>query len=161
MFRRSMMGALALMLSLSSCSGDTIAAPVHPRDDTFAPELGVDLDAMTETPSGLFYQDLVVGEGDAAAPGHGIVSLYTGWFTNGVAFGTTDGQDPFLFILGMGAVIRGWDEGIVGMREGGIRLLVIPPHLAYGAAGSPPRIPPNATVVYRVELVSTTPPPTG
>ncbi len=83
---------------------------------------------------------------------------YEGWLPNGTKFDSSrDRNDPFVFQLGAGFVIQGWEEGVAGMRVGGIRKLVIPPHLAYGEAGVPPTIPGNATLVFDIELLDVTP----
>ena len=108
------------------------------------------------TPSGLKYQDLVVGDGAMAEPGNQVEVHYTGWLTNGTKFDTSldPGGRPYAFTLGAGMVIPGWDEGVKGLRVGGRRRLTIPPDLAYGERGSPPVIPANSTLVFEVELVS-------
>lgn len=106
------------------------------------------------TDSGLKYEDLVVGEGAAAAPGQHVVVHYTGWLVDGSKFDSSlDRGDPFDFPLGRGMVIRGWDEGVSGMQVGGKRRLTIPPQLGYGARGAGGVIPPNATLVFEVELL--------
>ena len=106
------------------------------------------------TPSGLIYVDLSEGEGEAAQAGQRVSVHYTGWLTDGTKFDSSkDRNDPFDFPLGAGHVIRGWDEGVQGMKEGGVRKLTIPPHLGYGARGAGGVIPPNATLVFEVELL--------
>lgn len=105
------------------------------------------------TPSGLVYQDIKVGDGAIAESGKAVSMQYTGWLTDGTQFDSSVGRGPFDFTLGTGAVIKGWDEGIVGMRVGGKRKLTIPPDMAYGARGYPPVIPPNSTLVFDVELL--------
>jgi FKBP-type peptidyl-prolyl cis-trans isomerase len=123
-------------------------------DDAFAPELGVDLEAMTETASGLMYQDLVVGTDDEAQSGDSVSVHYTGWLKDGTKFDSSvDRGQPFVFHLGQGDVIPGWDEGVAGMRVGGQRKLVIPPELGYGDRGSGGVIPGGATLVFDVELL--------
>jgi len=123
-------------------------------DAGFAPELGVDLDAMTQTASGLQYQDLTVGDGTAAQAGDSVSVHYTGWLTDGTKFDSSvDRGTPFEFHLGAGQVIAGWDEGVAGMRVGGKRKLVIPPELGYGNAGAGGVIPGGATLVFDVELL--------
>lgn len=123
-----------------------------------APELGIDLDEMTETSSGLLLRDVVVGEGPEATPGAEVRVHYTGWLTNGREFDSSRSRNqPFSFPLGAGRVIPGWDEGVVGMRVGGQRQLVIPPELGYGRRGAGP-IPPGATLVFDVELLEVTGP---
>ena len=114
---------------------------------------------MITTPSGLQYEDELVGGGPEAKPGQDVRVHYTGWlFQNGVQGAkfdsSRDRNDPFSFSLGAGMVIRGWDEGVAGMKVGGRRELVIPPDLAYGPQGSPPVIGPNETLIFVVDLVS-------
>jgi FKBP-type peptidyl-prolyl cis-trans isomerase len=120
----------------------------------FSASLGVDTAAMTKTPSGLRYQELTPGQGEAAKAGQAVSVHYTGWLPNGEKFDSSrDRDEPFGFRLGAGEVIAGWDEGVAGMKVGGRRKLVIPPELAYGTAGAPPDIPPGATLVFDVELL--------
>jgi len=110
-----------------------------------------------KTPSGLVIEELVVGSGAAAAAGQRVSVHYTGWLTDGKKFDSSrDRGDPFVFPLGRGQVIRGWDEGVAGMKVGGKRKLTIPPGLGYGARGAGGVIPPNATLVFEVELLSVT-----
>jgi FKBP-type peptidyl-prolyl cis-trans isomerase FkpA len=110
--------------------------------------------AATTTASGLVIEELIVGEGNIAASGQRVTVHYTGWLTNGSKFDSSkDRNDPFMFGLGQGQVIRGWDEGVQGMKVGGKRKLTIPPELGYGARGAGGVIPPNATLVFEVELL--------
>jgi FKBP-type peptidyl-prolyl cis-trans isomerase FkpA len=103
--------------------------------------------------SGLKYQDIKVGDGPIAETGMTATVHYTGWLTDGTKFDSSlDRNQPFSFRLGAGQVIRGWDEGVSGMRVGGKRKLTIPPDMGYGAAGAGGVIPPNATLVFDVEL---------
>jgi FKBP-type peptidyl-prolyl cis-trans isomerase len=121
---------------------------------TFNSSLGVNPDAMTKTPSGLRYQDVSKGDGTEATAGRNASVHYTGWLANGEMFdGSRVRNQPFNFTLGAGQVIAGWDEGVAGMRVGGRRKLVIPPNLGYGTAGAPPDIPPDATLVFDIELL--------
>lgn len=107
------------------------------------------------TDSGLKYEDLQVGDGDEAAAGHRVTVHYTGWLLDGDKFDSSvDRNDPFAFTLGKGMVIRGWDEGVAGMKVGGKRRLTIPPQLGYGSQGAGGVIPPNATLVFDVELLA-------
>ncbi|RLJ18859.1 peptidylprolyl isomerase [bacterium endosymbiont of Escarpia laminata] len=107
------------------------------------------------TDSGLKYDDLVEGDGEVAAAGQTVSVHYTGWLTDGSKFDSSvDRNEPFSFALGRGMVIRGWDEGVTGMKVGGKRKLTIPSQLGYGAAGAGGVIPPNATLVFDVELLS-------
>lgn len=102
----------------------------------------------------LLIEDLAVGDGDLANAGHQVTVHYTGWLTNGQKFDSSlDRRSPFSFQLGQGRVIQGWDQGVQGMRIGGRRKLTIPPHLGYGVRGAGSVIPPNATLVFEVELL--------
>jgi peptidylprolyl isomerase len=104
--------------------------------------------------SGLKYADLEVGEGPAPEDGQTVSVHYTGWLEDGTKFDSSlDRGQPFSFVLGAGRVIRGWDEGVATMKVGGRRQLVIPPDLAYGEAGAGDVIPPNATLIFEVELL--------
>jgi FKBP-type peptidyl-prolyl cis-trans isomerase FkpA len=106
------------------------------------------------TASGLKYVDLQEGQGEEAKPGHMVSVHYTGWLTDGKKFDSSlDRRSPFNFKLGGGQVIRGWDEGVAGMKVGGKRKLTIPSDLGYGARGAGGVIPPNATLVFEVELL--------
>lgn len=111
-------------------------------------------DKMITTASGLQYEDLVDGQGATAQAGSTVSVHYTGWLENGTKFDSSlDRGEPFTFTLGTGMVIPGWDEGVAGMKVGSKRKLVIPPQLAYGASGAGGVIPPNATLVFEVELL--------
>ncbi len=104
--------------------------------------------------SELIIEDLTVGNGATASAGQYVSVHYTGWLTNGQKFDSSvDRNDPFEFKLGMGQVIAGWDQGVAGMQVGGKRKLTIPPDLAYGSRGAGGVIPPNATLVFEVELL--------
>jgi FKBP-type peptidyl-prolyl cis-trans isomerase FkpA len=108
----------------------------------------------TTTESGLIYEDTTLGEGTEATAGRMVSVHYTGYLTDGSKFDSSkDRNDPFTFPLGAGHVIKGWDEGVQGMKEGGARKLTIPPQLGYGARGAGGVIPPNATLVFEVELL--------
>jgi FKBP-type peptidyl-prolyl cis-trans isomerase len=113
---------------------------------------------MPTTPSGLIYDDAVVGTGPAATAGRQVSVHYTGWlFVNGARGAKFDSSkdrgQPFGFALGASQVIKGWDEGVQGMKVGGKRVLTIPPQLGYGARGFPGAIPPNSTLQFEVELL--------
>ena len=113
---------------------------------------------MITTPSGLQYEDTAPGTGAEAKPGQHVHVHYTGWLyengRQGAKFDSSlDRNDPFAFSLGAGMVIKGWDEGVAGMKVGGKRTLIIPPQLGYGARGAGGVIPPNATLKFDVELL--------
>lgn len=160
--------ALLTALALAGCAAATPqleSTPEHITDPTmpsapedpgttFAPELGVDLSRMQVTESGLRYQALQPGTGEAAEPGDAVAVQYTGWLTSGQKFDSSlDRGEPIRFQLGAGRVIPGWDEGLQGMRVGGKRRLVIPAELGYGSRGAGGVIPPDATLLFDVELV--------
>lgn len=136
--------------SLSPGSG-VVGTPSDPATDTFAAALGVDLTAMTKKSAVLYVQDLTVGTGAEAVTGRVLGMVYTGWLTNGTKFDSNVGSQNFTFTLGAAQVIAGWDQGIVGMKVGGKRRIIMGSALGYGANGSGP-IPGNATLVFDVEL---------
>jgi len=139
-----------LVLILGACS-----LGIEPlSNDTFAPELGVDLSQMVLTASGLYYQDLLVGTGAEVTSGATIAVHYEGWLVDGTKFDSSrERGEPFTFTAGAGSVIDGWDEGVIGMHVGGLRRLVLPSHLAYGSRGVGP-IPPNSPLVFEIEVLA-------
>ena len=158
---------LVLLAVLAGCTLDTFRskplesssqAPVNtnigsPEQVRFNPILGVDLTQMTRTPTGLYWKDLVVGTGAEAVTGSTVSVAYTGWLADARQFDSSkNAGKPYTFVLGQGLVIAGWDQGVAGMRAGGRRMMVIPPELGYGATGAGGLIPPNATLVFDVEL---------
>jgi FKBP-type peptidyl-prolyl cis-trans isomerase len=149
---KAILASILAVLALAACAPEapkTVAAP--------APAAPVCKPAPTE----LVTKDLEPGTGDTVRFRSAALVSYTGWLYDGCAkdlkgaqFDTSEGRaTPFGFIVGAGRVIRGWDEGVIGMKEGGKRLLVIPPDKAYGLNGSPPRIPPNAPLVFEVTVL--------
>ncbi|HEU4682631.1 MAG TPA: FKBP-type peptidyl-prolyl cis-trans isomerase [Gemmatimonadales bacterium] len=145
---------LLLVLVLTGPLACGTDSPKTDQAPSFSATLSVDTAAMTKTPSGLRYQDVARGEGKEAVDGRTAVVHYTGWLTNGEEFDDSRRRnEPFSFMVGAGRVIAGWDEGVMGMKVGGRRKLVIPANLGYGTAGAPPDIPPGATLVFDVELL--------
>lgn len=152
MRRVSMPSALLASLLLGACSENSLPPTIETT--TFAPALGVDLATSTKTASGVYTRDLAAGTGPAVTNGQQLSMRYTGWLANGTRFDGNEAGGPlFTFPLGTGAVIEGWDKGILGMKVGGRRQLIIPSALGYGANGSGP-IPGNAILVFNVEVVS-------
>jgi FKBP-type peptidyl-prolyl cis-trans isomerase len=128
----------------------------RPQQNTsIQPAAGLpDISGLTTTTSGLQLKDVTVGTGAEAQAGDTVFVHYTGWLTDGTKFDSSlDRGQPFSFPLGAGRVIAGWDEGVAGMKEGGKRILVIPADLGYGAGGAGDVIPPNAVLIFEVELL--------
>lgn len=132
----------------------------YPSTPTFTPPMPIQaFPQRVSAPPQAEFKNLVMieeklGSGALALPGRRISVHYTGrLLSSGEVFDTSRGREPFELTLGAGEVIEGWDQGLVGMREGGKRKLIIPATLAYGAEGAPPKIPPGATLVFDVELV--------
>jgi peptidylprolyl isomerase len=140
-------GSFSLVLALAGCAGTGDAPAPAP------------LPPMATTPSGLQYADTQPGTGRSPRRGQTAVVHYTGWLYEGGNRGkkfdsSVDKGKPFEFKVGQGQVIKGWDEGVITMKTGGKRTLIIPPELGYGAQGAPPDIPPNATLIFEVELIA-------
>lgn len=126
-----------------------------PTANTYAPALGVDLKQFRKTASGLYIRDDKVGRGAEAKAGTPVRVHYAGYLTDGKKFDASrDHGPPFQFTPGENQVIKAWDEGIPGMRVGGLRTLVVPPDIGYGALGAEPDIPANAVLVFKVELLA-------
>lgn len=121
----------------------------------FSPSFAEKTEAKTvTTPTGLKYQILQEGTGPVAKSGDKVRMHYTGWLTNGTKFDSSlDRDEPFAFTLGSGQVIKGWDEGVAGMKQGEKRKLIIPPDLGYGKRGAGRVIPPNATLIFEVQFL--------
>ena len=142
-----------LAAALSTACGDREQPAVPIESTTFAPALGVDLANSTKTPSGLYYRDVAVGTGPALAAGQTVSMRYVGSFADGKVFDSNPApKPPFSFRLGSGQVIQGWDEGLVGMKVGGRRQLIIPPTLGYGPNTYGP-IPGNSVLVFTVDAL--------
>ncbi|MGE5414786.1 MAG: FKBP-type peptidyl-prolyl cis-trans isomerase [Syntrophomonadaceae bacterium] len=142
--------AVAALLSAPLLAQETKPTP--------APGVGKGEMKMTKTPSGLQYEDVKVGTGDSPKKGQMAVVHYTGWLWENGAKGkkfdsSVDRGQPFSFPVGQGRVIKGWDEGVATMKVGGKRILLIPPDLAYGSRGAGGAVPPNATLMFEVDLL--------
>lgn len=124
-------------------------APPTPSPTPTAPASGKKLTTVSE----LKKEDLKIGTGKAAKTGDHVTVNYVGTLTDGTMFDQSYGREPFPFDLGAGGVIKGWDQGVVGMKEGGKRRLTVPGNMAYGERGSGDTIPPNATLVFEIELL--------
>lgn len=146
----AMAGLVFAMVAVGGC-GDDITGPVAIEDAEFAASLGINLAAMTKTASGLYYEDIEVGTGELAVAGSNARVAYTGWLADGTEFDSGE----FSFQVGAGRVVPGFDEGVQGMRVGGERRIIIPPALGYGSQGSG-AVPPNAIMVFRIELLEIT-----
>ncbi len=151
---------LAAGLALTGCGNNTAEQPAEPQvgaeqPSQEAPATEATTPAEAAQPATeLKVEDLVKGTGAAAAAGKQVTVHYTGWLTDGTKFDSSkDSGQPFSFVLGAGEVIPGWDQGVAGMKVGGKRKLTIPPDLGYGAQGAGGVIPPNATLVFEVELL--------
>ena len=139
---------MAVTTSLVGC-GEDMTGPETIEDAEFAASLGINLAAMTRTSSGLYYEDIEEGMGDPAAVGQEARVAYAGWLTNGTEFD----RGEFSFTVGAGQVVPGFDEGVRGMRAGGVRRIIIPPALGYGSRGSG-SVPPDAIMIFRIELLA-------
>lgn len=149
---RHLVASLAVLLMTVGCASSAGPAP-DPTALAYAPELEVDFSAMRETSAGLWIEELTEGMGRVAARGDRVRIHFIGWLPDGTVVDSSLGGEPFEFELGSGEVIRGWTEGIVGMHVGGRRKLVIRPGLAYGSRGRRPAVPPNAVLVFEIQLL--------
>ena len=148
-----LLGSASLFV-VAACTPEMATAPAASIESTtFASSLGINLANFTKSSTGLYTLDVTAGTGAAAVSGNHLTVHYTGYYTNGTSFDTSIGKTAFGFTLGTGAVIKGWDEGLVGMKVGGTRKLIVPPDLGYGG-GSFNGIPANSILVFQVQLVS-------
>lgn len=151
---RSLVVASVVLLAACAVDQPQERMKVDPAYDRFASALDVHVDKMVRQTSGLYTQEVSLGVGPLATAGSVVDVHYTGWLSDGTKFDSSrDRNEPISFRLGEGQVIRGWDEGIAGMKVGGKRRLVIPSELGYGARGAGGVIPPNANLIFDVELV--------
>lgn len=158
MSRPMLLLALFAVLTLAGCASAPPAAPPAPAATAAAPATPAPVAPVVQEvtmSSGLKYVDLAVGDGALAEDGMTVAVHYTGWLADGTKFDSSRdrGERPFTFQLGAGQVIRGWDEGVKGMRVGGKRKLTIPSDLGYGERGAGGVIPPNATLVFEVDFM--------
>jgi FKBP-type peptidyl-prolyl cis-trans isomerase FkpA len=155
-YRRLLTALLPLAFTACLSGAETITYPNIPIESTtFAASLNVNLAASTKTATGLYYRDIgTVGTGTLATGSSRVSVWYNAYFVDGQQFDAiVSPSTPFTFTLGTGFVIKGWDEGIVGMKVGGVRQLIIPPALAYGSSGYL-SVPPNAVLVFTITLAS-------
>jgi FKBP-type peptidyl-prolyl cis-trans isomerase FkpA len=152
-FVASLALSLAVLGACSNSDAGSVSGPSDPATEVFASSLGVNLAQMTRVADRLYVQDLAVGSGAEATSGKQLRMRYTGWLRTGSQFDSNTSANGFSFTLGVGQVIQGWDIGVAGMKVGGRRRLVFGSQYGYGPRGSGP-IPPNATLVFDVELVS-------
>lgn len=171
-WQRALWLSLSLALFVSGCGKQEPAKPTPPpapppKVQASAPakegeavamarKLGTQTaNPVANTESGLQYIDVAEGSGAAAQPGNTVTVQYSGWLVSGAKFDSSvDRGRPFSFPLGAGQVIKGWDQGVAGMKPGGVRKLIIPPQLGYGSRGAPPVIPPDATLIFEVQLLA-------
>jgi peptidylprolyl isomerase len=150
---RSRTTSRALLAALLAATGTlSLASPAEP-DNRNQPQASPAREVVTA--SGLRYLDLKIGQGEEAVPGKIVEVQYTGWLEDGTKFDACrrDGAEPFTFRLGAGDAIKGWDQGLVGMKVGGKRRLVIPPELGFGKQGVGSVVPPGAVLFYEFELL--------
>lgn len=143
---------LPLLLGLG-CASSPALRQESISTATFAPTLNVDLGAMFHTPAGLYYEDMAIGDGEAARRGSHLTVQYIGWLADGKMIDRSDPNAPMEVHLGVSHIIKGWEEGLAGMKPGGMRQLVIPPNLGYGDE-TIDRIPPNSILVFVIRVLT-------
>lgn len=152
--RRSLSVLTAVILAAACSSDPSGPEPTDPLAISYAPALNVDFTRMTQSATGLWFEDVVLGDGDLPEVGAAVDVLYAGYLSDGTLFDQVDDpEDPFRFFLGVTNLIPGFTEGVSGMRPGGKRKLVIPPQLGYGFQPFGP-IPANSVIVFDVELLA-------
>lgn len=161
-FTRSLIAVSIVLafVAMTGCSTADETTPSTPTDaeqpaaDVPAPAVAPEFPGKTKDVTKLEIEDVTEGDGAEAVAGKSVTVNYTGWLTDGTKFDSSlDSGQPFVFPLGAGQVIAGWDEGVAGMKVGGTRILVIPPDKGYGEQGAGGVIPPNATLVFQVDLL--------
>jgi FKBP-type peptidyl-prolyl cis-trans isomerase FkpA len=152
--RLALVAAAAAVAAVACLAAPAVASAQSGKVEstTFAPSLNVHLDSMLRRPSGLYSQELVAGTGTVATRGRQVLVRYSGWLPDGTLFDGGTESAEITVSLGTNATIKGWEEGLLGMRVGGTRRLVVPPSLAYGAKGSGP-IPPDAVLVFEISVL--------
>jgi FKBP-type peptidyl-prolyl cis-trans isomerase len=156
---RSFAGVAALVL-LAACDLSTspnVPAPIDPAQDSYASSLGIDISTMTKLPNGVYIKDKTVGTGTAAAANDSVQINYTGWLPNGTMFDTSkqSGRVPLEFVVGKNVYIPAFEASVIGMQPGGVRQVIIPTGLAYGASGFPQAgIPANTNLVFQIEYIT-------
>src|SRR5579859_344798 len=138
---------IAVLFGLAACASSPALRQETVSTATFAPALNVDLGAMFHTPSGLYYEDMAIGTGDPARRGSRVTVQYIGWLPDGTMFDRSDPNTPLEVRLGSGRIIKGWEEGLTGLKAGGMRQLVVPPNLGYGDQAMD-KIPANSILVF-------------
>lgn len=154
--RLALMGALLLTPTIAACAsgGGVAAGPAQePEDAVYADDLEVDFAKMERTSGGLWIEVVMQGVGRQAVRGREAVIHFVGFLPDGTIIDSSLSGDPYAFELGSGDVIRGWNEGIVGMKVGERRRLVVRPSLGYGGRGKPPAVPPNSILVFDIQLM--------
>jgi FKBP-type peptidyl-prolyl cis-trans isomerase FkpA len=164
--RLAVVVSAAALLAMAACGGGrdeaepaatpAADAPFDMRDVAFAPELDIDLDAMTRTDEGSYIRDVRVGRGAEAVDGRAVSIEYSGWLPDGTLFEQRPSPDGFglsEFVLGEGAPVPGLNAGISGMRTGGVRRIVLPPEHGYGLVGRPADVPAHSVLVFEVRLL--------
>lgn len=149
--------ALTLVAACSLDTGPNVPDPIDPANDTYASSLGIDISTFTKQANGVYIKDLTVGTGDAAAVSDSVQVDYTGYLPNGTQFDTSKqtNRDPLEFVIGKSVYIPAFESSVVGMQPGGVRQIIIPTGLAYGANGNPQAgIPPNTNLIFTIDYIA-------